>query len=327
MAWARTLLVNAGLVFAALALALGLGEAAVRILGTDYATQGFYQRSRTRSYELKPSARFTSPLGVPNRVNSLGLPSQEIPPKAPGELRVLVLGDSCTHNIDVPYARRFTSLLGPRLSQALGRPVRVVNAGVTGYNIRQIMTLYREVGRGLKPDCVVLHYVLTDSYRRSLVNRTFLQLPDWLQDTMLTVYDASALVRWVRAKLQALATNNHLNELGDMDSFLTSEAWTQTRTSILGLKAELASRGTPLVVLVYTYLNDVSAFTPYYQAVEAFCRKHDIPVASTWQTLEKRPGDLRDLWVSPGDAHPNAEANAVMTEALEPVLLDALRGL
>ena len=92
-------------------------------------------------------------------LNSLDLRDAEIGPKAPGELRVLALGDSFTYGLGVEepqtFVRRTEALLRDRARESgLGATIRVINGGVGGGPFRQEKWL-REVGFGLAPDLVV----------------------------------------------------------------------------------------------------------------------------------------------------------------------------
>lgn len=84
------------------------------------------------------------------------------PPKAPGERRVLVLGDSFTWGIGVESNETFPAVLERELQSKLGPSVTVVNAGVPCYGTAQELAFYRTYGRELSPDLVVLAYYPND---------------------------------------------------------------------------------------------------------------------------------------------------------------------
>lgn len=95
---------------------------------------------------------------APVRINSLGLRGPELEPPSPGGLRVLLLGDSMVAGFEVPYRETFGARLEERLARELGAPVQVINAGVRGYGTDQSALYYRERGRALEPDLVVLFH-------------------------------------------------------------------------------------------------------------------------------------------------------------------------
>lgn len=296
-------------------------EAGVRLWGRDYVSAGIYIRSKTRSYALKPNTHFVSDTGVPNFINSLGLPEREIPPAKPkGEYRILVLGDSATHNADVPYEERFTSILEKKLNRRFsGRTFKVINAGVTGYNVEQMAALYREVGHLYGPDYVILHCLIRESSRRSLVNRAFLELPPFVQDAVIFTYDHSALVRKVRIMALNAMVNvrfGDLNVSSSVGEFKDSPGWNKTKEVLSDLKRQLESQNIPFALLLFTYLQNVQRFKAHYQEFESFGRSAGISAISTWRYFEGFGEDLSQFWVSPDDSHPNAKANAVIADHL-----------
>jgi hypothetical protein len=90
------------------------------------------------------------------QINSLGLRGPEVGPREPDELRILLLGDSVVVGFEVAYEETFAALLERRLRQRLGRPVRVINAGVRAYGTDQSYLYFRERGHELGPDLVLL---------------------------------------------------------------------------------------------------------------------------------------------------------------------------
>jgi hypothetical protein len=92
----------------------------------------------------------------PVHINSLGLRGPEVGPREPDELRILLLGDSVVVGFEVAYEETFAALLERRLRLRLGRPVRVINAGVRAYGTDQSYLYYRERGHRLAPDLVLL---------------------------------------------------------------------------------------------------------------------------------------------------------------------------
>jgi hypothetical protein len=92
----------------------------------------------------------------PVRINSLGLRGPELGPREPGELRILLLGDSVAVGFEVVYEETFAALLERHLRLRLGRPVRVINAAVRAYGTDQSYLYYRERGHALGADLVLL---------------------------------------------------------------------------------------------------------------------------------------------------------------------------
>jgi lysophospholipase L1-like esterase len=101
--------------------------------------------------------------GVTIRTNEAGMrDSRPVTAKRPGELRILVLGDSVALGWGVEEAEIFPRRLETILAEKLGRPVRVLNAGVSSYNTEQYLRYLQVYGGALAPDLVVMVSVVND---------------------------------------------------------------------------------------------------------------------------------------------------------------------
>ena len=156
-------------VFVGLLLFAVIGEVGLRVLGygaifdVHSKPSIFWIHDDLLGWRHEPNAKgvYVGPRPWPVefdaevRINSLGLRGPEVEDVPPGGYRVLVIGDSLTAAFEVSYPQTFTALLEGKLSQALGTPTQVVNAGVRGYGTDQSYLYYRERGRLLRPDLVV----------------------------------------------------------------------------------------------------------------------------------------------------------------------------
>jgi len=128
---------------------------------------GFIQRTElpglliphpTRSYAYAPNYRGevrTKDYRIRIDTNSLGLRDDPIPPDA--HVDILAAGDSFTVGFGVEADEAWPSRLESQLNAGSGTPgaFRVVNAGVSGYNVTQIRLLIDEL-LSLNPKLVVL---------------------------------------------------------------------------------------------------------------------------------------------------------------------------
>lgn len=94
--------------------------------------------------------------------NRLGLRGPEVEPKAPGEFRILSLGESTTFGIRLPFEETYSARLEDRLSAGPQRSVRVINAGVPGYSLFQGLAYLRHRGLQLDPDAVLIYFGFND---------------------------------------------------------------------------------------------------------------------------------------------------------------------
>lgn len=161
----RTLVQSkAVLICAVLVVEFGLFETGLRLKGGTEAAPEFQRLFTPDSrlgYRLKAgaSARLTtSDFDTPITINRAGVRDREVGPKAPGERRIVVLGDSLVMAVQVPLDVTFTAQLERLLNTGAGRPsgYRVINAGVQGYGPVEEYLFHRDVTSTLHPDVVLL---------------------------------------------------------------------------------------------------------------------------------------------------------------------------
>jgi lysophospholipase L1-like esterase len=106
------------------------------------------------------------------RINSKGHRGAEIGEKAPGELRLLALGDSFTLGVQVPEEQTFVALLETQLSKGLGRNVRLINAGVDGFGTQQSTEMAERLDAHYDVDGAILLFFTGNDFWE---NDSFLQ--------------------------------------------------------------------------------------------------------------------------------------------------------
>ena len=96
------------------AVQFGVFETALRTWGSSEAApafQGLFTPDGATGYRLKPNARVrftTSEFETDIAINTQGVRDDEdIGPKAPGERRIVMLGDSRVLSVQVPFAETF----------------------------------------------------------------------------------------------------------------------------------------------------------------------------------------------------------------------------
>jgi len=155
-----------------LGVALGAGELVARWVDPDPAPQ-LLERAR---YEATPNPRLRYRLrpGAPDgrhRINSAGLRDRETSPrKPPGTVRIVAIGDSVTYGSgarETSYPEQLERLLRD-WNGARTHRFEVLNLGVRGYNITQVVERLRVLGLRYDPDLVVYGYVLNDPQAFSL---------------------------------------------------------------------------------------------------------------------------------------------------------------
>jgi hypothetical protein len=95
--------------------------------------------------------------------NSLGFRDKEPVAPDPGMKTAVLLGDSFTFGHGVPVESRFGDRLTARCAEA-SMPVRVLNAGVSGWGMLQSFRWMQDHLDALKPDIVVFTFCENDPY-------------------------------------------------------------------------------------------------------------------------------------------------------------------
>lgn len=166
------------LVVASLSATCALCEAVLRLLPPPGAgapplqeqQKGFMRQEQRTGWLPQEGAQveLVNASGVPFmlRINSTGQRGGELPERAPGERRLLFLGDSFTMGTQVREEATFAA----QADSLLPEQVRVINCGVDGYNTYQELAYYRYFGRPLEPDIVVLCFFPGNDFRDNMVN-------------------------------------------------------------------------------------------------------------------------------------------------------------
>jgi hypothetical protein len=149
-------------VLAGTAVALGLGELALRALG--FSQPVFSSPDVVAGSRLRPGAAgWTHAEGAAYvRINSQGWRDREHSFEKPaGVYRIAVLGDSYAEAMQVPLEQAFWSLLPGQLGRcgfAPGREIEAINFGVSGYGTAQELVTLRERAWRYAPDLVLLAF-------------------------------------------------------------------------------------------------------------------------------------------------------------------------
>ena len=204
----RHVLSNAALATAAAAVALGLAEAVVRGFDIGPRFHVVFRETIEPSddavleYELRPGARDGR-----DAISSAGLRDGEhARPKPAGVFRIAAIGDSVTYGSgsarELAWPARLAELLAP-LADA-GARVEVLNLGVPGYNITQVVERLRVRGLPFEPDAIVYGYVLNDPQAFSLEAEALRGLRAAAERGQAP--SAGVLTRWLaRSRLYLLA--------------------------------------------------------------------------------------------------------------------------
>jgi hypothetical protein len=154
----------------AVALTLAILEAALSQLQPQRTVQhvqsnhaAMYRAGGALPFELIPGFRgrereHEGEFDVAVEINSHGYRQSEIGPKAADEIRFVAIGDSFTFGEGVESEEAWPSRVEAALAPRVGRPVRVINAGVPGRWVDEYYLEVKERALGLDPDVVLLGF-------------------------------------------------------------------------------------------------------------------------------------------------------------------------
>ncbi|MDT5159447.1 MAG: hypothetical protein QOH51_3804 [Acidobacteriota bacterium] len=152
--------VKLAVVAASVVVGLLIFEVFLRAVGFTYPI--FYQPDASRGYSLRPGIEgwYRKEGEAFVRINGEGLRDREHAKQKPaGTLRIAVVGDSYAEAFQVEQEKAFWSVLERRLGECpalAGRPVEVINFGVSGYGTAQELLTLREKVWDYSPDVVLL---------------------------------------------------------------------------------------------------------------------------------------------------------------------------
>jgi hypothetical protein len=295
-------------------------------------------------YEIQPNLD-----GVfanhPLATNSLGMRGPELDrDRRPGTLRVVGIGDSVMMGWGVSYDETALTRIGRLLAAAAGRPVETANLGCPSYNTAVETAVYRLKGRRLKPDLVVVIFMENDfgfpglmlePVVRSTVRKSYLR--EQIRKLIVPFWkEAGEYER----EVGFVSTRQFDAMKGKKDEQLTpEERWLKkvqehylhmvnesgVRASLKDL-ADMIREDRAIGVVVYNPIRltvgDPGSYEKRAGWVVATAREFGLEALDMTPVYESHlrgAGFQRmeqELWVSPSDWHPNAEAHRLIAETV-----------
>jgi lysophospholipase L1-like esterase len=274
----------------------------------------------------RPNTRGVMPNRTYYRTNSRGVRGPEYArPAPPGVFRIVIAGDSITMGAGVEeedtYAARLEAALAARHPD---RRFEVINAGLAGLDIEQVVGRLEKVGLPYAPDLVVYGWTMNDitgpDYRE-------LERPRIVNNMYETIYQRHAHSRWYLLRvlwphwvsLRELVDPSPLSYLAELrhNYFDNPAAWGRFTAQLDRLAAIGQSRGICVVVLIHTALARLTAFHPmstiYERVAEAARERGMYPVQSLPRFVGRAEAAVR---VHAADSHPNRLGHQLLADAL-----------
>jgi lysophospholipase L1-like esterase len=247
-------------------------------------------------------------MGVDVAINSKGLRDREIPyERTPGTLRILMLGDSFTEGWGVALDDTFAKRL-ERLYAAKGVKAEVINAGVGNYNTVMEVNAFLDEGRKYDPDIIVLNFTFNDAEPIP---------PHPAENPLLLLCEACV---YLAGRTDTLLREASLRS--DWESYYLglyaddAPGWRAARAALAQLAAYARAHRQKLLV---ASLPDLHQLNPYpLQHISDLARQAASDNGADFVDVlpELQAVPPRQLWVSPTDPHPNAQADALIAQAL-----------
>lgn len=250
------------------------------------------------------------------KTNSLGLRGPEIPPKDPGEFRILSLGESTTyaarHLYEETYSKRVEDLLG----RVDGKSVRVINAGQPGHTLFQGVVYLRHRGLALEPDAVMIYFGINDSLPVAFrAQRDAMAQTSGLTDRELYQQRRSLRYRIV----YALQRHSNLVRMisfsgakqGQVQIGSKPRVPEEDRRGLLGeLRALCREHGLRLIVLIPWYREH----DDHVPLLRELAGAEDVILIDLHATLATLPKPRESYFYDP--MHPTAEGHRLIAEAI-----------
>lgn len=271
------------------------------------------------------------------QVNDLGMRGGPVPP-AGRSPRVVYLGDSSVFGWGVPRDEAFAWATGRRLARE-GRPTVTLNAATPGYSSAQARFQLDKLGPQLDPDVVVIATLWSDMMRTGWRDRElFERFGSAEHARQLRAHETlatSALFVLLRARLLSLRPVPQ-DQFVLWDTVIGGKDGTgSTRATVADHRANLeamartaeALGARPLfLILPANRLGEHppdSVLAPYQDNLREVAAAHGaacVDMDARWKGKDE--AELAQLFMD--RVHPSARGHADITEALAPVLAEAL---
>jgi hypothetical protein len=304
----KLIAINLAVIAALILVFIGAVEAYLRLTVPRSSTESIYTYTTANPrYKLMRANASVTAWGEELRTNELGFRDRPVGPKAPGEFRVVVLGDSFTVSAGVDFRDLYTS----RLEKLTG--ARVINLAVGGYNIVQYALVLREVGLALEPDLVLValfpdndfsNETYEENYRVASGKASADPVLAWYED----LYAYRAYGGRLEKKLKSMFTSK--------PPAAGPDGWNENVAALKAIMAMSAQREVELQAVLLPHTWNFEAERVRFQQVKHECAKlhlQCLDLLARFASRGVRPATLR---LNPLDAHPNERYHAIVAEEL-----------
>jgi lysophospholipase L1-like esterase len=284
-------------------------------------------------WELVPGMQGRGRLGVKVEINSHGLRDSERTWEKPKNLtRFLALGDSFTYGYGMKLSGTFVKQFENLLLEA-GHNIDVINAGVTGYNLYQILTYFQTSGQKYKPDHV-LYFCYYDDASSPIGNEeiqsTYEKIRRSLENTshgfnlrLVNLYRNLRVLLNIRFRSRSEAS--WLHSIDERRSYLRN-AYTRLQNrefqeafffnlSSLQKESKIIGANLHVVFIPDSAQLNRDELKSFEKKLKAFAYFHNISFLNISPIFEKEM-DIASLYLFPNDAHTSEKGNRIIAQAI-----------
>ena len=280
-------------------------------------------------YRLPPGLKDNF-YGVPVEINALGMRDRPVGEKAPGEHRILAMGDSVIFSVGVALEDSIPLNLErlANVSAPESRNYRVLNMGVPSYNTVQELEQLKQVGQHLEADSAFLFIIpndiqdkmwvygkqknfVIDNARRSYALGLIFYAGRWIVNAIGFNTNPNQNVReddWEVLPEEELdaakKSGKHLrgNTVFNREKVLADPGWQNIEQSLVEISRILKAHGVPLLIFYRSNFRTSYAIRIHELADQEGFAAHKLDIWNDprWEALDKA-----DYVNSPTDSHCN----------------------
>jgi lysophospholipase L1-like esterase len=253
-----------------------------------------------------------------SRINDQGIRDDNpVGPKAPGEKRLLIIGDSVTFGASVSTDQAFPAQLQQRL-RAAGNTWRVLNGGVTAYDSAQEADWLDLFGLNLEPDALAVAFCPNDvsTTNRAAVHRSVAAegAGRWLAEHSIVCYNLQRGVHWLQARLGLVANPVAPPAQEGLNG------WAAVEAAYRQIASRARERGLPVVLIIFPSVDELEGRVK----TDVPAKLHALGQELGWHVIDLAPvfaDDPESLFLPHDPIHPNPAGYARVGACLEREIL------
>ncbi|MCB0832926.1 MAG: SGNH/GDSL hydrolase family protein, partial [Bacteroidetes bacterium] len=292
-------------------------ECILRILG--YGNVETYLPDQDLLWRLAPNQETFTKIGnKPVTINSHGMRDREYTVQKPdGIFRILVIGNSCTYGWGVYQDSTYSKVLEQLLNRNhAAQQYEVMNAGVIGYSISQILEFLKADGNLWSPDLVLVSHTFNEGKRVSPSS------PQEVKDKVFFAMKVKNILRNIALYHFVVEFNfssqyvKLARKITEDPSWIDSTAFNQYEHDLRDIVLWSKTNRTQLAYLLTVTKNQIMADSIHYSkhqlAILEVGRTESIPVVDFMKPF--RSAGSIELYVDGG--HPNEIGHRIMATAI-----------